>query len=336
MFGAGPSHLMKAAPRIPYSPEGGSDGGPWRQRVAMSAELRRALVVCGSPISFFAVAVWILNDAWLKFAFPSRLTDKLSDVAGLFVTPYLLMVVLLVAAQLIPIPAARRAAALLAFALVGLVFVGLKTDAGTASFIRANLAILTGGGTVGVLDATDLFALPLLLVSFFYWSRSAANPERISCRRYLPLLALTAFATVATTPGVPPHLQLVADPMDPRTLVALYIDVDYYGGWYPRGIFATVDAENTGGGSPTGSISWPPTRVSPEGMSRCAGIASIHSRLTGRLRSSSSRASSATTRGLNLSWRSPPGAPGSISCVTERSCARRGPTARGPRSSQAT
>ena len=53
---------------------------------------RLALTALGHPLSLGAVALLLLNDHVLKQAFPSILTGKLSDFAGLFFFPFLLAV----------------------------------------------------------------------------------------------------------------------------------------------------------------------------------------------------------------------------------------------------
>src|SRR3972149_6580371 len=51
---------------------------------------RLALAALGPPASLGAVALLLLNDHFLKQAYPSILTGKLSDFAGLFFFPFLL------------------------------------------------------------------------------------------------------------------------------------------------------------------------------------------------------------------------------------------------------
>src|SRR5439155_22564173 len=97
--------------------------------------------------------------------------------------------------------------------------------------------------TAGVADPTDLLALPALLISFAVIYRGLHSRATVSPRwQALPILGLVVFASVANTPGVPPNVQLIADPSQAGTFYALYVDEDYYGGTYPRGIYRTIDA----------------------------------------------------------------------------------------------
>jgi len=200
-----------------------------------------AFRVLGSKPAWIAIGVLLINDGYLKYAFPSAVTGKLSDVAELFVLPLAVAVVALsVATQF---PRFATAIAVGVYAAIGAVFVAMKTDVGFASAIRAALGPVTGGGTAGVADPTDLLALPALFASFALIYRGLRLRATVSRRwRALPVLGLVIFASVANTPGVPPNVQLIADPSHSGTFYALYVDEDYYGGTYPRGMYRTIDA----------------------------------------------------------------------------------------------
>lgn len=187
------------------------------------------------------MGVLLINDIYLKYAFPSPVTGKLSDVAELFVLPMAVAVVVLSAATRFPRFATAIAVAV--YAAIGAAFVAMKTDFGFATYVRATLGPITGGGIAGVADPTDLLALPALFASFALIYRGLQSRATVSRRwRALPVLGLVIFASVANTPGVPPNVQLIADPSQAGTFYALYVDEDYYGGTYPRGIYRTIDS----------------------------------------------------------------------------------------------
>lgn len=195
----------------------------------------------GSKPAWIAIAVLLINDNYLKYAFPSALTGKLSDVAELFVLPLALTAVALAISAAV----SRRAVAIAVpiYVSTGLAFIAMKTDPDFADALRAALGPFTGGGIVGVVDPTDLLALPALAVSFALLYRGLRAQVTGSARwRALPVLALVVFASVANTPGVPPNVQLLADPSQAGVFYAMYVDEDYYGGTYPRGIYRTTDA----------------------------------------------------------------------------------------------
>ncbi len=200
-----------------------------------------ALRALASRPAWIAVGILLVNDIYLKFAFPSTITGKLSDIAELFVLPLAVTVVALSVAAGTPRRATVISAAL--YAAIGAVFIAMKTDVGFASAVRAALGPVTGGGTTAVADPTDLVALPALVISFAVIYRALHSRATVSPRwRALPILGLAVFAAVANTPGVPPNVQLIADPSQAGTFYALYVDEDYYGGTYPRGIYRTIDA----------------------------------------------------------------------------------------------
>jgi photosystem II stability/assembly factor-like uncharacterized protein len=200
-----------------------------------------ALHALGSKPAWIAIGVLLVNDNYLKYAFPSALTGKLSDVAELFVLPLAVVVVALSISPVLPWRAVGISIA--TYAAVGIAFIALKTDAQFANTLRAAIGPVTGGGTVGVIDPTDLLALPALLVSFALLYRGLRSQVTASPRwRALPVLGLVVFASVANTPGVPPNVQLLADPTHAGVFYAMYVDEDYYGGTYPRDIYRTVDA----------------------------------------------------------------------------------------------
>lgn len=211
---------------------------------AGSTPLGGALRALGSTPAWVAVGVLLANDLYLKFAFPSAVTGKLSDIAELFVLPLAVAAVALSFAT--GIPRWATAISLATYAAIGVLFIAMKTDVGVANALRGTIGPITGGGTVGVADPTDLLALPALFVSFAALYRGLRSRATTS-RRWmaLPVLGLVVFASVANTPGVPPNVQLIADPSQAGAFYALYVDEDYYGGTYPRGIFRTIDAGRT-------------------------------------------------------------------------------------------
>jgi hypothetical protein len=210
----------------------------------MTPSLAAALRVLGSPPAWFAIAVFLLNDHVLKYQFPSYLTGKLSDFASLYVMPVALIVPMLILT--LPLPRIAHGVSIASFIAVGAVFTAIKVDAGLSLSLRTLLVPLTGGGVMAVTDPTDLMALPVLLLSFRAWRSQLRQAPLALLRRMaaLPVLALVVFATVATTPGVPPYVQLIADPSRPGTFYALHSNESYYGGSSPTGIYRTSDAGN--------------------------------------------------------------------------------------------
>lgn len=201
-----------------------------------------ALRVLGSLPAWFAVALLLLNDHVLKYQFPSELTGKLSDFASLYVMPVGLVVAMLILTA--PVPRMAHGVSIASFIAVGAVFTAIKVDADLSLALRTLVVPITGGGVLAVTDPTDLMALPVLLLSFRAWRSQLRHAPPALPRRMaaLPVLALVVFATVANTPGVPPYVQLLADPSRPGTFYALHTNESYYGDSSPTGIYRTSDA----------------------------------------------------------------------------------------------
>lgn len=185
------------------------------------------------PLPLGAALLLALNDHFLKQAgvLPAWLTGKLSDVAGLFLAP----LVLVAAARLVARRDGRWAKAS-AVATTAIVFAALKTT----PFAHALYNRWIGPA---VLDPTDLLALPACALSWWWIARfsseSAAFPELrpIATRAAFVVSALSCVATSkayeprpANAPPPPAPLpqepcaevRLVGDIMAPEPRVILH------------------------------------------------------------------------------------------------------------------
>lgn len=155
------------------------------------------------PLPLSAVLVLAVNDHLLKGAglLPGWLTGKLSDVAGLFFFPLLLCALARGATRL----AARRereiedrgALAMAAVLSTGAVFTAIKLCPPVNAWVAGVWGVM-------VMDATDLFTLPVLPLSAAFMLRSA--PAIAAPRRFLDLGAVlaAALASAATSSSQPP------------------------------------------------------------------------------------------------------------------------------------
>lgn len=153
------------------------------------------------PVPVGAAVVLVVNDHWLKGAgvLPGAVTGKLSDVAGLFVAGVLAVCVArAVAARIGGRRLARDgwvgAGALIAVA-VG--FAALKLWPG----FNAALARVWGHN---VLDATDLFALPVLLAARAWLADRERRGEGATGRFRTTVALLGVVLACAATPAPPP------------------------------------------------------------------------------------------------------------------------------------
>jgi hypothetical protein len=120
------------------------------------------------------VALLAINDHWLKHAglLPAGLTGKLSDFAGLFFFPMLLMALGRAGIALRgAMPEPRPAALLMAIVATGLGFAATKATAWGADFYRTVLGHVVGPVRF-VADPTDLVALAILPPSYFVGRRA--------------------------------------------------------------------------------------------------------------------------------------------------------------------
>jgi hypothetical protein len=127
-----------------------------------------------------AVALLAINDHVLKGAgwLPPVVTGKLSDFAGLFFFPLLLVALARLARArhggIAPLCTRDLA---LAVGATAIVFAAVKTTAGGAALYREALAWVWGAPVRFVADATDLVALLVLPVTWVH-GRRLATPAR--------------------------------------------------------------------------------------------------------------------------------------------------------------
>ena len=173
------------------------------------------------PLPLAAVALLVLNDHALKGSglLPGAITGKLSDVAGLFFFPLLLTSLARGAARLAGRDLdARRALAVISTAATGLVFTLLK-------FHGPFNAFMTSVWGVNTMDASDIFALPVLLLSAAFMLRHAPGERGAAhpARRVMDFAAVgaAALAAIATSPPPPPPPQHPPPPPAPPQRVGV-------------------------------------------------------------------------------------------------------------------
>lgn len=142
-----------------------------------------------SPIFLLGLFLLLLNDFFLKYQFHNFLTGKLSDFAGLFIFP-------LFFAAFLP----KRKVEI--YFLTGVLFIFWKSPVsqGLIDFWNS-LKIFRIGRVV---DFTDLFALFVLPISYFFFIYKAQNKliyltNRIKQIEVLIVILIAVFAFTATT-----------------------------------------------------------------------------------------------------------------------------------------
>lgn len=146
----------------------------------------------------FLVALLVLvgNDWFLKAAYPSWVTGKLSDFAGMIVFP---IVVAASVGLVAPRLAARRRSHVqnLGLAVAGLTLLAIKTNAAAAAGMESLLQSITGAEQQIVLDPTDLLGLSGLIIA--RQTLISPNRVRLGKKARLSVLGLAAMACMATS-----------------------------------------------------------------------------------------------------------------------------------------
>ncbi len=154
------------------------------------------------PVAIAAIVLLLLNDHWFKHAWPSPLTGKLSDFAGLIFFPLFLHAIYELSRGVFRPQSKPSAKLLLGCVLVtGLVFasVNLWSPATQAYEVALGwlqwaptglIAALSGAESAGPYtvamtpDPTDLVALPALLVPLWLSRKAAYEPAVAEAGRY--------------------------------------------------------------------------------------------------------------------------------------------------------
>jgi hypothetical protein len=143
------------------------------------------------PVALAALVLLLVNDHVLKSAYPGLITGKLSDAAGLTVFPLFLHALVEIGFRVTGASFARwsRTVALAGAALTAFGFALVKgSERGAELFRNALGAVQCLPYTVSgldpmacharvVRDATDLWALPFVLVSVWLVSRRSVERE---------------------------------------------------------------------------------------------------------------------------------------------------------------
>lgn len=117
------------------------------------------------PIPILAFAILAINDHYLKHLYPSMITGKLSDFAGVFVFPiFLCGLWSLISRQWITLRSA-----LIAIAITDLIFVSVKlVPQVTSAYVQTMSAM--GFPSHVTYDPTDLIALTMNAATYLYVS----------------------------------------------------------------------------------------------------------------------------------------------------------------------
>jgi hypothetical protein len=172
------------------------------------------------PLILFSIAVLLVNDHILKIYFPSWLTGKLSDFAGLFFFPILLSTILNMIFK--PIKIRQQYIALIAFSATALWFTLIKTFPFFSNLTESFLSSLLSHPWKIVCDPTDLIALIMLLPAWRL--RMSVLGKKKNTKMSYVAFCFASIATLASSPGAPLELSNLIV-YDNR----VFADFDFYG-----------------------------------------------------------------------------------------------------------
>jgi hypothetical protein len=183
-----------------------------------------SLVCLEHPLTLLSIAVLLINDHVLKLYFPSWLTGKLSDFAGLFFFPFIVAAGLGLLLFRSKIP--QRLIGQFAFSIVAVWFLLLKTVP-VANILTSQFASsLIGSPSQFILDPTDLIALVALLPAWALWNRP--KPKTKPKPFAYAALSIGVIASIASSP--------------PQIILQIVTNLEYY----KDGIVYAGDRESYG------------------------------------------------------------------------------------------
>ena len=160
-----------------------------------NSAFENSLACLQHPLTLLSIAVLLLNDHVLKIIAPSWWTGKLSDFAGLFFFPFIVAAGLSLA--LAKFDLSRQRIGQIAFGVVAVWFVLLKTVPFVNSLTAQVASMFVGGTAQLILDPTDLMALVVMWPGCRVWQRS----QSVTFTRFAYVaLSIGALAAMATSP----------------------------------------------------------------------------------------------------------------------------------------
>jgi hypothetical protein len=177
---------------------------------------QRAITCFNLPTIWLAVGLLLLNDHYLKTAFPSWITGKLSDIAGLFFFPLLLATLFSPLGERLRL--SWRQIGGVAFCVTAVWFALMKTSSLVNGITITLWQLIVQWSVRIVMDPTDLVALIMLWPAWCIWNNAPHSPwrswQRLNKRgvTWLPLsvIAVASLAALATSPPDYPEARRLA------------------------------------------------------------------------------------------------------------------------------
>jgi hypothetical protein len=165
------------------------------ERMKKNPVFENSLACLQHPITLLSITILLLNDHVLKVVSSSWVTGKLSDFAGLFFFPFIVAAGLGLALSKFNL--SRQRVGQIAFGLVAIWFVLLKTVPFVNSLTAQFASLFIGAPARLILDPTDLIALVVLLPAWVVW----VQPKYVFRQRLaFAILIVGILASIASSP----------------------------------------------------------------------------------------------------------------------------------------
>lgn len=156
--------------------------------------LTRAINCLTHPSSLFCILVLVCNDLVIKHQWPSWLSGKLSDFAGLYFFPFLIGLVLSIFFSRRDVHALNIGRFSIIFTAIWFILLKLSP---TVNKLTSNIVeTIIESPSVIVLDPSDLIAISVLIPSWYLWQSRKPTRPRWSA---IPILIIASLATMGTS-----------------------------------------------------------------------------------------------------------------------------------------
>ncbi|MEO0596650.1 MAG: hypothetical protein AAF126_11105 [Chloroflexota bacterium] len=148
------------------------------------------------PLSILAILLLLINDHWLRYAYPSWLTGKLGDFTWLLFAPFILAILL---SFIVPHTIKQRSTLIgeLSIIAIGVWFATAKTIPTMHGLTKDVLALIVGYRGTLRMDITDLLTLPALLISWHIWRTASTSSVNLKPLAYIAF-GLAILGTLAS------------------------------------------------------------------------------------------------------------------------------------------
>ena len=199
--------------------------------IIRNKNLQNSLRCLQHPATLLSISILVINDHVLKVLFPSWITGKLSDFAGLFFFPFILSIILSITLSKFRI--SKRILGIISFGLVVIWFSLIKTFPWVNTLTTDISSFLLGYRTLFIVDPTDLIALLSTIPAYLIWKQPTQNKPKYTA--YISFF-FASLAVIATSPPYPTVYEVTNLEYDQDGIVYAAGIEDWKDMYYPVGI----------------------------------------------------------------------------------------------------